>query len=171
MINLFWNDCISYLLTFILLLEPNAPPQSVRGYAESSRSVLLQWNEVPPLDQNGVIKGYIIIYRALTTEVKNSTRVDAPKRELILVRLNEFTYYSLCVLAFTSKGDGPSTCIVVLTDSKFCDAFGCLVYNFLGLSSLKLFFSFWLCHSIPLYIISNFISVPICFFAICPDLA
>ena len=125
-LSFFLNICILsiifvwFTLTFCLL-EPSAPPNNVRGHNSSSTSILVQWNSVPEADQNGDITGYRVIYQPLPSGNITSKTENAEATELDVTLLNEFTNYSICVLAFTVKGDGPQSCITVITaeDSKF----------------------------------------------------
>ena len=98
-------------------LEPSAPPANVKGENSSSTSILVQWDEVPENDKNGIIKGYNITYKDWRTGVEKTQTVDAPTKQVELEGLNEFTKYNISVLAFTLKGDGPpSSTITVTTD-------------------------------------------------------
>ena len=98
-------------------LEPSAPPANVKGDNSSSTSILVQWDEVPENDKNGIIKGYNITYKDWRTGVEKTHIVDAPTRQVELTGLNEFTKYNISVLAFTVKRGGPpSSTITVTTD-------------------------------------------------------
>ena len=98
-------------------LEPSAPPANVKGINSSSTSILVQWDELPENDRNGIIKGYNVTYKNLTSEVEKTQTVDAPTRQVNLTGLNEFTKYDITVSAFTVKGGGPpSSAITVTTD-------------------------------------------------------
>ena len=78
---------------------------------------MVQWDEVPANERNGIIKGYNVTYKNLTSEVEKTQTVDAPTRQVNLTGLNEFTKYDITVLAFTVKGGGPpSSAITVTTD-------------------------------------------------------
>ena len=102
-------------------LEPSAPPANITGNFNSSTSILVQWDEVPENDKNGIIKGYNVTYKDWRTGVEKTHIVDAPTRQVDLTGLNEFTKYNISVLAFTVKGGGPpSSAITVSTeeDSK-----------------------------------------------------
>ncbi|XP_068726162.1 phosphatidylinositol phosphatase PTPRQ-like [Montipora capricornis] len=97
--------------------RPNAPPVDVRGRNESSTSIFVQWNQVPPVDQNGVILSYTVTYRALPSGSEQTEYVIAPTTNATLTGLNEYTNYSITVFASTIKGPGNrSVPIVVITD-------------------------------------------------------
>ena len=104
------------------ITEPNAPPDNVRKFNTSSTSIVVQWDQVPSADQNGVIRSYTVTYRVLGSMSEKTELVSAPTRAATLTGLNEYTNYSITVFASTSKGDGnKSAPIIVITDedSKF----------------------------------------------------
>ena len=113
-------------IVYFLFTEPNAPPFNVQGDSTSSTSVLVQWNNVPAADQNGVILSYTVTYKALPDGSPQIKVVSAPVSEATLTGLNEYTNYSITVFASTIKGGGRiSAPIFVITDedSKFTCAF------------------------------------------------
>jgi len=100
-----------------LFTEPNAPPFNVQGHNTSSTSVLVQWNNVPTADINGVILSYTVTYEALPDGSPQTKVVSAPTTQVTLTGLNEYTNYSIMVFASTIKGNGNmSEPIVVITD-------------------------------------------------------
>ena len=101
--------------------EPSDPPQQVTLGDVTSTSIKVTWAPVKFEDQNGIIKGYKVIYRALPNG-QNVTKVVDTENALTIGGLNEFTNYSIRVLAFTAVGDGPLSVTQVkqtLEDSKF----------------------------------------------------
>ena len=109
-------DCFIFI-NLPYFLEPSAPPANVKGKNSSSRSIKVQWDEIPKNDKNGIIKGYKITYKDWRSGVEKTQTVGAPYREVELEGLNEFTKYNISLLAFTVKGDGPqSSTITVSTD-------------------------------------------------------
>ena len=95
----------------------------------TSTSIKVTWAPVKFEDRNGIIKGYKVIYRALPNG-PNVTKVVNTENALTIGGLNEFTNYSIRVLAFTAIGDGPLSVAQVkqtLEDSKF--VFGIYAIN------------------------------------------
>ena len=97
-----------------LPLEPTAPPADVVVTKKTSQSISLRWTAVTDRDKNGIIMGYRVIYQALPNgRIYNITVNGVEGNEEMLSatldKLNEFTNYSIRVLAFTAKGDGPPT--------------------------------------------------------------
>ena len=99
--------------------EPTAAPVNVIVYKSSSTSISVQWNEVPAVDQNGVILTYTIIYQSLTTKANGSVTVNYPELQKNVTHLQDYINYSVRVFASTKKGNGPaSEPIVVITDQE-----------------------------------------------------
>ena len=75
------------------------------------------WNEVPAVEQNGIITGYTITYKSQTGNDNGNVEVNGSDRETELTNLKKFVKYNITVFASTEKGDGPpSNPIVVTTD-------------------------------------------------------
>ena len=100
----------------VLLSEPDGAPQNVTGQNTSSTSILVSWEEVQAELRNGIITGYNITYQSLT-ENDNGFLQASPNDHLAnLTGLKEFVEYNISVVAFTVKGDGLPSVIVVRTD-------------------------------------------------------
>ena len=108
-------------------LEPSGAPQALTVSVTSSRSISVSWDPVVAEDRNGIIKGYKVNYHALpnvqmVTEFLNITKEQQNKRQTVtLDNLNEFTNYSIGVLAFIVFGNGPAgvgQVVETLEDSK-----------------------------------------------------
>ena len=88
----------------------------MRGHNTSSTSISVSWEEVQTDLQNGIITGYNITYES-QTENDNGVLLACPNdRQANLTGLEEFVKYNISVVAFTVKGDGPPSVIVVRTD-------------------------------------------------------
>ena len=96
--------------------EPDGAPQNVRGHNTSSTSISVSWEEVQSDLQNGIITGYNITYESRTENDKGVLLAGPNDRQANLAGLKEFVKYNISVIAFTVKGDGPPTVIVVRTD-------------------------------------------------------
>ena len=112
----------------ILPLVPSNAPQAVTVSATSSKSIFVSWDPVIADDRNGIIKGYKVNYQALpngdmAAKFLNITKAQQNKRQTFtLDHLNEFTNYSIGVLAFTAFGNGLASVgqvVETLEDSKF----------------------------------------------------
>ena len=96
-----------------LSAEPSGRPEQVTLSDVTSTSIKVTWTAVKVDDQNGIIKGYKVIYQALSDGKKDivflniSVEKQNAEQSLMLKELNEFTNYSIRVLAFTAVGDGP----------------------------------------------------------------
>ena len=122
-------DYLTFGHTLLILpLEPSSTPQAVTVSATSSKSIFVSWDPVIADDRNGIIKGYIVNYQALpngyiVAKILNITNEEQNNRQTVtLSDLNEFTNYSIGVLAFTVFGNGPVSVgqvVETLEDSKF----------------------------------------------------
>ena len=124
----------------ILPLVPSNAPQAVTVSATSSISIFVSWDPVIADDRNGIIKGYKVNYQALpngdmAAKFLNITRAQQNKRQTVtLDHLNEFTNYSIGVLAFTAFGNGPASVVQVvetLEDSKFYASICVVIVTFI----------------------------------------
>ena len=75
------------------------------------------WNEVPAVEQNGIITGYTITYKSQTENNNGNVQVNGFVRQTELTNQKEYVSYNITVFASTVKGDGPaSDPTVVRTD-------------------------------------------------------
>ena len=100
----------------ICLSEPDGAPQNVKGQNTGSTSISVSWDEVQAELQNGIITGYNITYQSQTETDNGVVEAGPNDRQANLTGLKEFVKYNISVVAFTVKGDGPPSIIVVRTD-------------------------------------------------------
>ena len=100
----------------VLLSEPDGAPQNVTGQNTSSTSILVTWEEVQAELRNGIITGYNITYQSLTENDNGFVQAGPNDHQANLTGLKEFVEYNISVVAFTVKGDGLPSVIVVRTD-------------------------------------------------------
>ena len=87
----------------------------------SSTEIMVTWDIVLPIDQNGVITMYEVIYQPRETFNEAigdlTVNVSAPEMSVVLMDLEEYVNYTISVRAYTIVGEGPySEGIVELTD-------------------------------------------------------
>ena len=88
------------------------------GQNTSSTSISVSWEEVQAELRNGIITGYTIKYESLTQNDNGFAQVGPHDRQANLTGMEEFDEYNISVVAFTVKGDGPPSVIVVRTDQN-----------------------------------------------------
>ena len=92
-------------------IGPTAAPQNVMTMAESSTEIVVTWEEVPAIDENGDITMYEVEYMPLETFngqiATDSVTVDSTPLSTTLTGLEEYVDYNISVRAFTSVGPGP----------------------------------------------------------------
>ena len=113
------------LLTTFLSPVPASPPENVTVLVNSSTTIEVTWDIVPPIDQNGIITMYEVMYQPLETFNGNistqTMNVSGTEMSVILMELQEFVNYTISVRAYTSVRAGPySDEVTVMTfeDSK-----------------------------------------------------
>ena len=100
---LFANEKVFFLITFS---GPSAPPQDLQLKDTTSSSLLVEWNEVPAADKNGIIISCTVSYQAISSLLVENLTVYFPTREVNLTGLIRDMNYSVRVLASTDKGNG-----------------------------------------------------------------
>ena len=86
------------------------------GQNTTSTSILVSWEEVESELRNGIITGYTITYQSLTENDNGFVQAGPNDHQANLTGLKEFVEYYISVVAFTVKGYGPPSVIVVRTD-------------------------------------------------------
>uniref|UniRef100_A0ABI7WIF8 Sidekick cell adhesion molecule 1 n=1 Tax=Felis catus TaxID=9685 RepID=A0ABI7WIF8_FELCA len=99
---------------------PSAAPENVSAEAVSSTQILLTWASVPEQDQNGLILGYKILFRAkeLDPEPRSHVVRGNHTQSALLTGLRKFVLYELQVLAFTRIGNGVPSSPLLLERTK-----------------------------------------------------
>uniref|UniRef100_A0A8C6YM20 Sidekick cell adhesion molecule 1 n=2 Tax=Nothoprocta perdicaria TaxID=30464 RepID=A0A8C6YM20_NOTPE len=99
---------------------PSAPPANVSAEAVSSTQILLTWATVPEPEQNGLILGYKILFKArdLDSEPKSQVVRGNHTQSFLLSGLRKFVLYEIQVLAFTRIGDGVPSFPAVIERTK-----------------------------------------------------
>ena len=101
---------ITYCL-YNIITAPASPPTNVDAVGISSTEVLVTWDSVPPIDQNGIITMYEVLYQPLETfggAIGPLTRnVSGTEMSVVLTDLQEFINYTISVRAYTSVAEGP----------------------------------------------------------------
>ena len=70
----------------------------------------MSWEEVPAIDQNGIIIMYQVQYEPLQTFgvlLIQTVNITAPATMMNLTDLEEYVEYNITVRAYTSVGPGP----------------------------------------------------------------
>lgn len=131
-----------------LCTGPASPPDDVETVVISSTSILVRWNNIPPVDQNGIITDYEVLYVPLETfgDVISMRIVNTSDMFYLLGNLEEYVNYTIQVRAFTSVGSGPHSDPIInqtLQDGK------CLIlyYDAYAIALLIVLFDLWHFHS------------------------
>ena len=87
---------------------------------DSSTSITVRWNEVPPIDHNGVITYYELRYEPLESfgGVVRSRLFWRTVMSFVLRNLEEFVEYNISVRALNSAGWGPYSSGTTITTQQ-----------------------------------------------------
>ncbi|XP_048761303.2 protein sidekick-2-like isoform X2 [Ostrea edulis] len=86
---------------------PSAPPLRVNVTAKNATALNVFWDP-PPLDtQNGKLSGYKMIYWKSDTPSEIGTPTVVPEKEMVINGLENYSKYTVRVLAYNTAGDGP----------------------------------------------------------------
>ena len=88
--------------------EPAAPPENVQAKAISSTTIMVTWEEVLAISQNGIIVNYEVRAEPLqfTGELEIQT-MNTTDLSANITGLEENVEYNISVRAYTSMGPGP----------------------------------------------------------------
>ena len=106
-----------YLCMYILFsTAPSDGPASLSPVIVTTRSITVQWEEVPCLHHNGEITGYTVVARIGMTDITEFVNGDA--RSATVSVLEPSTQYTVLVAASNGAGIGPATSINVETGGE-----------------------------------------------------
>ena len=100
----------------LLSLVPNAPPDNVQAFTNSSAAIMVTWEPVPEIDRNGIITQYEVEFNQSTfneISTSNLTTINGSQLMVELEGLEEYVEYSVRVRAYTSVGPGPFSVAMV----------------------------------------------------------
>ena len=112
----------SFLFQSVLLFShtvPSSYPVDVMVEPLSQTQVILQWNPVPPIDRNGIITHYEVLFnQSSLTTLPKSNYINVTELNATVSPLQPFLNYTLYVRAYTSVGPGPfnPTPVTTMTD-------------------------------------------------------
>ena len=108
------NTSSTGLLNITVVLSYSSPapsgyPQNVEPTTISSTEILVSWDEVPAINQNGIIILYEVQYEPLMTFGGQlmTMAMNTSNTSIVLGGLQEYAEYNISVRAYTSVGPGP----------------------------------------------------------------
>ena len=83
-------------------------PQNIEITAVSSTAIMVTWEEVLAIDENGIIINYEVQFELLEfTETLTTSSVNTTDLTVTIGSLQEYVEYDVSVRAYTSVGPGP----------------------------------------------------------------
>lgn len=88
---------------------PSSSPENVETEVLSSMAISVTWDEILPINQNGIITEYEVLYEPLETFSGLLSPLAVNTTEFIIdfMDLMPFVKYNISVRAYTSVGPGP----------------------------------------------------------------
>ena len=93
---------------------PSAAPNSVSVYAMSSTALIVQWEAVPCIEQNGDITGYIVHVLESGEMERVEDVVGDDVNNVTISELTPSTTYSIQVAAVNSEDTGPYSDLIII---------------------------------------------------------
>ena len=91
------------------LTEPSQPVAESKVKVLNSTSVQLEWDPIPERFRHGVIIKYTLVYRYENSKTENIIYYPPSAVSIIVNGLRQSAEYSFWIFAATSKGDSPSS--------------------------------------------------------------
>ena len=100
----------------------------MKAIARSSTEILVTWEEVPAIDENGIIINYETQFEPLEfTDVLMTGAIIAANLSAMITGLQEYVEYSISVRAYTSVGPGPYSDLVTQRTLEDCKLIHCQI--------------------------------------------
>lgn len=110
------------MLIFLNFAVPRVAPLNVMSQVLSSTSISVAWDEITPVDVNGIFTTYEVLFVPLDTfSERIGPEMDNTTNTLYLIDgLEEYVNYNISVRAYTRVGSGPYS--VPITNQTFEDS-------------------------------------------------
>ena len=111
-------ESLCWVVGLYLSPAPAAAPQNTSSTTLNATTILVQWEEVPEIDRNGIITFYEV--RVDPTQFQDVSYFNVSGSELVLVvdGLEEFVEYSFTIRAYTIAGPGPFSDVTANTTDE-----------------------------------------------------
>ena len=118
--------CSSGLTIFFFFAAPSGPPLNVALTDITSTSMIVSWDS--PVEPNGKIVGYEVIYYEKDNQVTNITNV--PGQRYTIEKLKPFRIYRISVACKSSGGIGPYSVAIENQTLPGGESFTCIIVCF-----------------------------------------
>ena len=104
------------LMSIYFFTVPSGYPRNPESFSRSPTEIFLTWSEVPPIDQNGVITHYEVVFNSTANAFPHyETITSGTSLSAIVGPLQPFIPYNISVRAYTAVGAGPLNPMAVTT--------------------------------------------------------
>ena len=115
-----------YIFYLPIFAAPSGPPLNVALTDITSTSMILSWD--PPVEPNGKIVGYEVIYYEKDNQVKKTANV--PGQRYIIEKLKPFRIYGISVACISSGGIGRYSVAIENQTLPGGESFTCIIVGF-----------------------------------------
>ena len=109
------TPAVQVMLCVLSSTAPSRPPDGVSEVSVTVNSITVQWGEVPCMDRNGEITGYIVEVTLSGMIVATENVNDGSARRGTVSGLTPSTQYTVSLQAVNSAGSGPFSGISIET--------------------------------------------------------
>ena len=92
---------------FFFSTEPAASPENVQATVISSTTIMVTWEDVAAIDQNGIINYEVQFVPLQLTDELMTDIISTTDLSVNITGLEEYVEYNISVRAYTSVGPGP----------------------------------------------------------------
>ena len=99
---------------------PSNPPSNVKAVVVSPTAVLVTWDKIPPIDQNGIITKYVVLHESVGKAHFSVSEHDVSRLQTSLTLTNLSQKYDslISVRGYTIEGGGPYSDEVFVRNSR-----------------------------------------------------
>ena len=105
------------MVFFLIPTAPNGTVQNVIVYSLSPTTLTVQWDEVEPINRNGIQSQYEIVFEPVTIFdnyiISNGSETTVTPGQYMLRNLEEYVLYNITVRSYTIIGPGPYSSVVM----------------------------------------------------------
>ena len=137
-----FDKMLIFIRCIVCSTAPGAPPPDVTAKAVSYDTIQVAWGELPCVEHNGLITGYVVQV-SLDGEVVSTTDSVGSSTATTLTSLLPLRTYSVSVAAATEQGIGPHSSPVAVTTPLTSMCYESNISSFILFCQLPLMHSSW----------------------------
>lgn len=106
-------------MTHLLLSVPSVPPDNITAHNTSSRSIKVEWEDLPLSQSNGNLTNFVVLHAESNTSEYIKTILPPNSYHAEIENLQIFQPYKIRVVAHNRRGEGVTSLpLVVWTEME-----------------------------------------------------